>query len=115
MHRRTERVAREASCRWWRSMSGGVVALTILASPAISHTQGTVTSSGLGTTITQTGTTHDITGGTRRGSNLFHSFGRFSLPDAADVANFRNETGLATSNILGRVTGGEVSQIFGTI
>jgi filamentous hemagglutinin family protein len=96
-------------------MFGGVVALTLFASPVAGEAQGTVTPSGLGTTITQTGTTYEIIGGTRRGSTLFHSFGRFNLPDSADVANFRNETGIATSNILGRITGGEVSQIFGTI
>src|SRR5678816_4887301 len=32
-----------------------------------------------------------------------------------DVANFLNNSGLPTSNILGRVTGGNISNIFGTI
>jgi filamentous hemagglutinin family protein len=74
-----------------------------------------ITSSGLGTTITQTtGTNYDITGGTRRGSNLFQSFGFFDV-GAGDTANFLNDTGLFTSNILGRVTGGNPSNIFGTI
>lgn len=72
----------------------------------------------LGTTVTQTGSTWDITGGTRitngTRSNLFHSFGLFSV-GAGDIANFNNTTGQATSNIIGRVTGGEVSSIFGTI
>jgi filamentous hemagglutinin family protein len=60
--------------------------------------------------------THDITGGTRPGSgtNLFHSFGDFSV-GPNNTANFLNETGLPTSNILGRVTGGNISNIFGTI
>jgi filamentous hemagglutinin family protein len=35
-------------------------------------------------------------------------------PDA-NIANFLKETGLPTSNILGRVNGGNVSNIFGTI
>lgn len=75
-----------------------------------------VTSSGLNTIVTKTGTTFDITGGTRpgNGSNLFHSFGEFGLP-TNHVANFLNDTGLATSNILSRVTGGNPSNIFGTI
>jgi filamentous hemagglutinin family protein len=73
-----------------------------------------ITSSGLGTTITPAGTIHNITGGTRRGSNLFHSFGLFNV-GSGDTANFLNETGPATSNIMGRVNGGQTSNIFGTI
>lgn len=58
----------------------------------------------------------DITGGTRPGNgpNLFHSFGEFSVP-TNQVANFLNNTGLPTSNILGRVTGGNPSNILGTL
>ncbi|HSN05652.1 MAG TPA: filamentous hemagglutinin N-terminal domain-containing protein [Nitrospira sp.] len=57
-----------------------------------------------------------MTGGTRPGggTNLFHSFGNFNVPNN-NVANFLNETGLPTSNILGRVTGGNISNIFGMI
>ncbi|MBS0171780.1 MAG: filamentous hemagglutinin N-terminal domain-containing protein [Nitrospira sp.] len=75
-----------------------------------------ITSTGLNTTVTKNATTFDITGGTRpgNGTNLFHSFGEFGVP-ANHVANFLNDSGLATSNILGRVTGGNPSNIFGTI
>ncbi|MGC3975216.1 MAG: filamentous hemagglutinin N-terminal domain-containing protein [Nitrospira sp.] len=75
-----------------------------------------ITASGLNTAVTQNGTTFDITGGTRpgNGTNLFHSFGEFGVP-ANHVANFLNNSGLATANILGRVTGGSPSNIFGTI
>ena len=61
-------------------------------------------------------TQYDITGGTRPGggTNLFHSFGDFNVPNN-NIANFLNDSGLATSNILGRVTGGNISNIFGTI
>ncbi|MGH7183680.1 MAG: filamentous hemagglutinin N-terminal domain-containing protein, partial [Nitrospiraceae bacterium] len=61
-------------------------------------------------------TQYNITGGTRPGggTNLFHSFGDFNVPTNT-IANFLNETGLPTSNILGRVTGGNISNIFGTI
>src|SRR5262249_57345816 len=61
-------------------------------------------------------TQYDITGGTRPGGggNLFHSFGDFNVP-TNNIANFLNDSGLATSNILGRVTGGNLSNIFGTI
>jgi filamentous hemagglutinin family protein len=55
-----------------------------------------------------------ITGGTRTGTNLYHSFGQFGV-GPGDVANFFNETGLPTSSILGRVTGGNISNIFGSI
>jgi filamentous hemagglutinin family protein len=57
---------------------------------------------------------YDITGGARAGTNLFHSFGEFDVPHN-NIANFLNDTGLVTTNILGRVTGGNVSNIFGTI
>src|SRR5215831_1238169 len=61
-------------------------------------------------------TQFDITGGTRPGGgpNLFHSFGQFNVPNN-NIANFLNDSGLATTNILGRVTGGNISNIFGTI
>src|SRR5215468_8502976 len=61
-------------------------------------------------------TQFDITGGTRPGGgvNLFHSFGNFNVPNN-NIGNFLNDSGLSTSNILGRVTGGNLSNIFGTI
>jgi len=64
----------------------------------------------LGTTVTT------ITGGARpgNGTNLFHSFGQFNV-GTGDIANFVNDTGLKTNNILSRVTGGNPSQIDGTI
>src|SRR6266550_6736268 len=76
-----------------------------------------VTASGLGTIVSQPGGgIFNITGGTRpgNGTNLFHSFGNFSL-NAPETANFNNNSGLATTNILARVTGGNTSNIFGTI
>jgi filamentous hemagglutinin family protein len=58
----------------------------------------------------------NITGGTRpgNGQNLFHSFGKFDV-GSTGVANFQNDSGLPTSNILSRVTGGNPSNILGTI
>lgn len=79
-----------------------------------------ITSSGLNTQVnlsatSPTGTVqYDITGGTRVGTNLFHSFGEFNVP-TNNIANFLNNSGLATSNILGRVTGGNLSNVFGMI
>ena len=82
-----------------------------------------ITSSGLGTVVPPqppSDGVYNITGGTRPGidgPNLFHSFGDFSV-GPGDIANFLNNTGLPTSNILGRVTGlglEHTSYIYGTI
>ena len=76
-----------------------------------------ITSSGLGTSVSPvSGGVVTITGGTRpgNGSNLFHSFGFFNV-GAGNTANFFNDSGLFTQNILSRVTGGNPSNIFGTI
>ncbi|BFU96568.1 MAG: protein of unknown function [Nitrospira sp.] len=86
--------------------------------PAAAQTPSSpITSSGLNTIVTPNGNTYNITGGTRPGGgpNLFHSFGEFGIP-TNNIANFLNLTpNLATSNILGRVTGGNISNIFGMI
>ena len=98
-----------------------------IATTAISPTDGTGSPASLGTIITS-GTspvptplcTADcvITGGTRAGNNLFHSFGDFNI-GASDSARF--QTGLvnplpdaSVSNILARVTGGP-SNLFGIL
>jgi filamentous hemagglutinin family protein len=79
-----------------------------------------ITSSGLNTQVNLSATPpagtvqYDITGGTRTGTNLFHSFGDFNVPNN-NIANFLNNTGLSTTNIIGRVTDGNVSNIFGTL
>ena len=53
-----------------------------------------------------------IDGGAVRGSNLFHSFSEFNLGDGQRVY-FGNPSGV--ENILTRVTGGNPSNIFGTL
>lgn len=96
------------------SLLGGIPCSVALAQ--------SITSSGLNTAVSgpinlPSGQTQfNITGGTRPGggTNLFHSFGNFNVPNN-NIANFLNNTGAPTSNILGRVTGGNVSNIFGTI
>ena len=98
---------------------GRLSLLAALLQASMGHAQVStnLTSSGLGTSIgPPTAGVYDITGGTRPGNgpNLFHSFGAFSV-GAGDVANFRNDSGLFTSNIIGRVTGGQTSNISGTI
>ncbi|CBK41676.1 conserved exported protein of unknown function, contains filamentous haemagglutinin family N-terminal domain [Nitrospira defluvii] len=103
-----------------------VLVLTVmmsLLSVTVSEGQTTsITSSGLGTTISPASIdpagrpNYIITGGTRPGDgpNLFHSFGDFSV-GTNNVARFFNETGRSTTNILSRVTGGQTSNIYGTI
>ncbi|MEH2231139.1 MAG: filamentous hemagglutinin N-terminal domain-containing protein [Nostoc sp.] len=53
-----------------------------------------------------------IDGGAIRGSNLFHSFSEFNIENGQRVY-FANPTGI--ENILTRVTGGNASNIFGTL
>ncbi|BBD64194.1 filamentous hemagglutinin outer membrane protein [Nostoc commune NIES-4072] len=53
-----------------------------------------------------------IDGGTRRGANLFHSFEQFNVKEGGR-ASFSNPSGI--KNIISRVTGGNRSEIFGTL
>ena len=71
---------------------------------------------GLGTTAVQAGNVVTIDGGTLAGANLFHSFSQFSL-GAGDTAQWVRAGGGATgvSNVISRVTGGQVSQIAGKL
>ena len=102
-----------------RCVAAAVGAGLLLAAAGLPFSVGyaDVTASGLGTVVNQpTAGVFNITGGTRpnNGPNLFHSFGNFSL-NTPESANFLNDSGLATRNILSRVTGGNPSSIFGTI
>jgi filamentous hemagglutinin family protein len=53
-----------------------------------------------------------ISGGATRGENLFHSFREFNVGEGQQIY-FNNPTGIA--NILTRVTGGNASNILGTL
>ncbi|NJO98732.1 MAG: filamentous hemagglutinin N-terminal domain-containing protein [Pleurocapsa sp. CRU_1_2] len=53
-----------------------------------------------------------IEGGAIRGDNLFHSFQEFNVGERATV-DFINPAGI--ENIFSRVTGGNISEIFGTL
>ncbi len=67
------------------------------------------------TIVNQQGNIVEITGGTTKGENLFHSFEDFSVPSGIDVVFdiFSNPTDI--TNIFSRVTGNNVSQIDGVI
>ena len=103
------------------SLMWALICLSFEASFALAQTPTAITPTAgigdLGTTVTADGHTVQITGGTRpgNGANLFHSFDQFNV-GRPDTAQFLNTTpSLPTSNILGRVTGGNPSSIFGTI
>ena len=94
--------------------SGLLLGVWLTRSPAQVPT--TLTPDGtLGTTITQSGTLHTITGGTRPGNgpNLFHSFDRFSVGTGATASFTSAQTGI--KHILSRVTGGQRSDIYGQL
>src|SRR5712691_5930116 len=95
-------------------LSTGLLLGVLLASGQAQVTT-TITPDGtLGTIVTQSGTVHNITGGTRPGNgpNLFHSFDRFNV-GINDTASFSGPTGIV--NILSRVTGGQQSVIDGRL
>jgi filamentous hemagglutinin family protein len=67
-----------------------------------------------GTSVVRAGPRFEITEGTRRGRNLFHSFSRFDL-DRGATADFVDTTGGGVAHVIGRVTGGAGSRIDGLI
>ena len=90
------------------AQSSPIVSDGTLAVPSVvTSVTSTVTSGGQSP---RTG--YDITGGTRSGSNLFHSFDRFSVP-SGQTAIFTTDNGV--QNVITRVTGGLRSQIDGAI
>ncbi|HBP90458.1 MAG TPA: hypothetical protein DD706_22540 [Nitrospiraceae bacterium] len=105
----------------WPSTPLGLC-LALLGGVAYAQVLPPITSSGLNTQVSAPlnlpggAVQQNITGGTRPGggTNLFHSFGEFGVP-ANNIANFLNDSGLSTTNILSRVTGGNPSNILGTI
>ena len=62
-----------------------------------------VTGDGLGTVVSA-GDNFVITGGTRQGGNLFHSFSAFNIADP-ESATFDNGAAAAITNVIGRING----------
>ncbi|MBD2094172.1 filamentous hemagglutinin N-terminal domain-containing protein [Trichocoleus sp. FACHB-591] len=95
---------------WLKLLSSSVLTVglaTLLADSGPAQ----ITSGRDGTLVNLSGGTINITGGTQTGSNLFHSFGQFSV-DAGQTANFVDP---GVHNILGRVTGGNAFLINGVL
>ena len=69
----------------------------------------------LGTTVSQLGRVFIIDGGTLAGSNLFHSFSAFNLGQGDTAAWTRAAGAVQVRNVISRVTGGQISQIGGTL
>lgn len=109
-----------------RRVRSGVSALALAASlagwPLAAAAQSTAVvadvgnARALGTTVTQAGTVFTVDGGTRAGGNLFHSFSTFSL-GVGDTTRWTRSAGdgATVNNVVSRVTGGQVSQISGTL
>ena len=75
-----------------------------------SHPHG-ISSSGLNTTINLQNNQYDITGGTQKGLNLFHSFDSFNV-HYGESANFHDD---GIKNNISRVTGKSYSWINGNV
>ena len=94
----------------WLRLVGSIAGWLIIQSNPL---KAQITPDGtVGTEVNTTDNVTEITGGTKADSNLFHSFGEFSL-STGGTAFFNNATDV--SNIVGRVTGGNISNIDGLI
>ena len=91
----------------WLFLTGQISLMISSAAQAQISEDGT-----LPTKVRQAGEVFEITGGSRAGNNLFHSFEEFSVPTNT-TAFFNNASDLA--NIISRVTGGSLSNIDGLI
>jgi len=89
-----------------------IIAIAFCLLPTLARAQPIRTDGTTNTQVNLNGNTFIIEQGTRAGSNLFHSFSEFSLL-SGNQAFFNNATDV--TNILTRVTGGNVSQIDGLI
>ncbi len=103
--------------RYWRLRLAGTLAIvgvvSTVGSRAIAQVRADNTLGQESSQVTSTGSgAVQINGGATRGTNLFHSFSQFSVPNNG-VAAFNNA--LSIQNIISRVTGGSGSNIDGLI
>ena len=98
----------------WVWIQCGVIMATGLTVSTAQITTTITADDTLGTRVIPSERRYEITGGTRpeNGSNLFHSFGQFSV-EKGDTAHFVGAPGV--SRIIGRVTGGAESMIDGRL
>ncbi|MGB7441703.1 MAG: filamentous hemagglutinin N-terminal domain-containing protein, partial [Coleofasciculaceae cyanobacterium] len=98
---------------WWVCILGLSSSLCLCIFATSNPAQCQVSSDGTtNTQVTFGNNTFTIVGGTLAGSNLFHSFQEFSLPTGQE-AFFNNSPEI--TNIVSRVTGGNISNIDGLI
>ena len=105
---------------WWLGLGGSLALVGAIAGGVTDGARAQITPDNtLGeahSNVTQVGPpilgNNQITGGARRGANLFHSFQEFSIK-AGQSAYFINPAGI--ENILSRVTGSSRSEILGTL
>ncbi|MEH1867523.1 MAG: S-layer family protein [Nostoc sp.] len=90
----------------------GLIGAVYILAIGNSHVQAQVTPDSTLSSAVSGSNSYNITGGTRVGNNLFHSFSQFSIPSNGS-ASFDNATDI--QNIFSRVTGGSVSNINGSI
>ncbi|MEM9539207.1 MAG: filamentous hemagglutinin N-terminal domain-containing protein [Cyanobacteria bacterium P01_E01_bin.42] len=91
---------------------GFFLTLCSLTCPQSAYGQSIIPTGDAGTIVGQNGDLYTITGGTRSGFNLFHSFQEFGLTPN-EIAHFISAPEI--DNILGRVVGGNPSIVEGLI
>jgi len=95
-------------CKFWLLSFCLCYSLT----PSISQAQVTADETLSTEVISSDSSNFIVTGGNQVGSNLFHSFNEFSIPNQGSVT-FNNPSNV--NNIISRVTGGSISRIDGLI
>lgn len=96
----------------WLLLSLRLTCLSPIIAIQLASNAQVIPDSTLNSVVNQAGSTSQITGGTTRGNNLFHSFSEFSLNNN-ETAVFIPENNIV--NILSRVTGANPSSILGTL
>jgi filamentous hemagglutinin family protein len=93
-----------------RSLLAAIPLMALAKTPLLAQVAPAI--DGTGTIVTPNANQIDVTGGTRTGANLFHSFSQFGVRPE-QIVNF--ESSPALQNILGRVSGGNASVIEGLV